>query len=145
MRDTSGGRVTPRYGDRTALVAHEDSHARKYLREALSRAGYTTEVCSDSGAILERLRTKRHSFVVLKNGDPQKDAVRTLREKGNRIPVILLSAAGPESPLPLNAGYGVVGHLSAPFTLESVRLAIAQVCHFDSPRPGPGLDHRRPE
>jgi DNA-binding response OmpR family regulator len=132
MSKRSGGYVFPWKGHRTALVAHEDSHARKYLTEALSRAGYAAVVCGDPRAILERRRTAGHSFAILKGGKPALEALRTLRSQGNPLPVILLSGAGTEQQGPRDPDVGNVGHLSAPFTLETLRLAIATVDHFDS-------------
>jgi DNA-binding response OmpR family regulator len=111
-------------------VAHEDSQARKYLTEALSRAGFATVACGDIRILLERRRTAGHSFAILKSGDRVMDTLRAVREQGNTIPVILLSGA--ETPSTADSDVGNVAHLSAPFTVKTLELAIARLDHFDS-------------
>lgn len=133
MKKRSGAYLFPWYGDRSALVADEDSHTRKYFKEALARAGYAADVCVDSRMILEGGTTAGHSFLVLRSGKPGMDVLRMLRKQGNPIPVILFSGAAIDQQAPLDPEAGVVGRLSAPFTLESLQLAIAKVCHFDTP------------
>ena len=135
MNESSGRYAFPWKGRRTALVVHGDPHARKYLKEALSREGYAAVVCADPLMILERRRTAGHSFVILEGGVPALEVVRALRKQENLIPVILLS--GTEQPEPRDAGACNVGHLSAPFTPKTLRLAIARVYHSESIAPFP--------
>lgn len=113
-------------------MALEDSHARRYLKEALSRAGYAAVLSGDSRIILERRKTAGHSFAILEGGAPVLDTLRTLRKQGNPIPVLLLSGAGPGLPTSGSPDVGTVGHLSAPFTLETLQLAIGNLYHSDS-------------
>jgi DNA-binding response OmpR family regulator len=125
----------PWKGRRTALVAHGDSYARKYLKEALSREGYAAVVCADPLVVLERRRTAGHAFAILEGGAPALETLRSLRKQGDPIPVLLLSGAeGREAPDP---GFGNVSHLSAPFTPETLRLAIARLDHSDPIEPVP--------
>jgi DNA-binding response OmpR family regulator len=133
LKKSSGAYRFPWYGDRSALVADEDSHTRKYLKEALARAGYAAHICGDTRRILESGTTASHSFLILRSGKPGMEVLRMLRKQGNPIPVILFSGAALDQQEPLVPDAGLVGRLSAPFTLESLRLAIAKVCQFDTP------------
>jgi DNA-binding response OmpR family regulator len=125
----------PWKGRRTALVALGDSHARKYLKEALSREGYAAVVCVDPLVVLERRRTAGHAFAILEGGAPALETLRVLRKHGDPIPVLLLS--GSEDREAPDLGLGTVGHLSAPFTRETLRLAIARLDHSDPIGPVP--------
>jgi DNA-binding response OmpR family regulator len=129
MTEHPGRYVFPWKGRRTALVAHLDPHARKYLKEALSREGYAAVLFADPLHVLERRRTAGHSFAILQGGPPAQETLRALRRQGNPLPVILLSGtAHREAPDP---GVGNVSHLAAPFTPDTLRLAIARVYHSD--------------
>jgi DNA-binding response OmpR family regulator len=135
MNKSSGRYAFPWKGRRTALVAHGDPHTRKYLKEALSREGYAAVVHADPLIVLERRRTAGHSFAILEGGAPALEILRALRKQENLIPVILLS--GTEQRELQNSGARNVGHLSAPFTSETLRLAIARVDHSESGGPCP--------
>ncbi len=110
---------------RKALVASENPRARQYLQEALSRAGYESESCSDVQMLLEPRRTDGHAFVILNDDIAGGEIVNRLRSAGGAIPAILLSqrAEGP-------AQVSIPGleRLSTPFTLRTLEAAIARVC-----------------
>jgi len=127
--------VFPWKGRRTALVAHGDPRTRKYLKEALSREGYAAVVSADPLVVLERRRTAGHAFAILEGGAPAMETLRSLRKLGDPIPVLLLSGA--ESQEAPNPGFGNVSYLSAPFTPETLRLAIARLDHSDPIGPIP--------
>lgn len=111
---------------RKALVATEDPQARRYLQEALSRAGFASEACNDVQAILQPDRTAGHAFVILDDHGAGLDVVRRLRETGAAIPALLISGrAHPPEDLRLPA----LEHLSTPFTLRTLREAITRVCN----------------
>jgi len=110
---------------RKALVATEDPQARRYLQEALSRAGFASEACSDIQAILEPDRTAGHSFVILDDHDSSHDVMRRLRKTGAAIPAILISGRANPSEDP---EVPALEHLSTPFTLRTLREAIFRAC-----------------
>ena len=110
---------------RKALVATEDPQARRYLQEALSRAGFASEACSDPQAILEPDRTEGHAFVILDDHVSSHDVMRRLRKAGAAIPAILISGRTRSSEDPQ---VPALEHLSTPFTLRTLREAIARVC-----------------
>lgn len=105
---------------RGARVAVDEPRVADAVREALARAGYRTELGAEGG------RPVAPAFLVLDGG---LERIRGLRTAGNRIPVILLS--GPHESAPLEADVGVVERLLLPFTLDSLRRAIARVSQND--------------
>jgi DNA-binding response OmpR family regulator len=109
---------------RKALVASENPRARQYLQEALSRAGYASESCSDVQMLLEPRRTDGHTFVILNDDIDSCEVVRQMRSSGGGIPAILLSRR-PDNP----AEVSIPGleRLSTPFTLRTLEAAIARV------------------
>lgn len=140
MPKTTGRYVFPWKGRRIALVAHPDADARNHLKEALSRAGYLSVVCPDPLALLDRRVTAGRAFAILQNAASSLETLRTLRNQGDPIPVILLASA--DQPSEPDRATRNVGHLASPFTLETLRLAIAAVDHFDPEAPSSG--NRRP-
>lgn len=105
---------------RAALVAVDEARVADAVREALARAGYRSELRA------EAKRPGAHSFLVL---DGSLERVRGLRNGGDGIPVILLS--GENASTPLTTDVGLVERLSVPFTLDSLRRAIARVTQND--------------
>jgi two-component system, LuxR family, response regulator FixJ len=106
-----------------ALVATEDLQLRNFLADGLSRADYGMDWCGGARQeVLERCGTKSHSFVIVDVVAESRigmEVVGELRARGAMLPVILLSggAGAPE-------GAAGVEHLSKPFTLETLKLAI---------------------
>jgi DNA-binding response OmpR family regulator len=115
----------PRKTPRKALVAAEDPQARKYLREALSRAGYASEICSDPRMILEPDRTEGHDFLILNDDVAGREVMSRLRQTGAAIPAILISGRSE----PSEESWGpAMHHLATPFTLKTLKAAIGRVC-----------------
>jgi DNA-binding NtrC family response regulator len=108
-------------------VAARDAQARRHLREALARAGYQAVVHADSRVILEHRQTEGLSFLLLEGAEADMKAVRTLRERGATLPVIVLFG-GPVGDKRLDEwGAGPLERLPTPFTLKTLQRAIAKV------------------
>lgn len=121
----------PGYGTLRALLAVEGSRECGSVKEALARAGFKADVCERVDRIPEQQTTEGHSFLLLETKDEEWAVVRALRRRGAGIPVISLS--GGSACTPLDPELGVVERLSTPFTLESLRRAIAKVSRKDRP------------
>jgi DNA-binding response OmpR family regulator len=126
VKDIPGRNSVPWLASPRALVAAGDSQSRRHLKEALSRVGYSADVCSDSGMILEHPHAASHSLLILEGGAAAMDVVRQLRARGADIPVILLSG-GPQAEAGGDLRTGLAAHLTTPFTLKSLRRAINKV------------------
>lgn len=134
MRRNPGGRTLPWRSHQRALIAAEDPEARRYLREALSRAGYRADVYTDSRMIPEDHRTAGPSFLIMQGGGGGVEVVRRFRKRDPTLPIIMISGR-PLGEVGLGEGeIGTVEHLSTPFTLETLQTAIAKVLHGP---PGP--------
>jgi DNA-binding response OmpR family regulator len=126
VNDSPGTRSVPWRASPRALVAAGDSQSRRHLKEALSRLGYTADVCSDWRMILEHPHAASHTLLLLEAGQPAMGVVRQLRARGANIPVIFLSG-GPQGEGVGDLRVGGAEHLTTPFTLKSLRRAIHTV------------------
>jgi len=117
----------PRKSSRKVLVASDDAQTRKYLQEALSRAGYASDACSDR-SLLDAPRAAGHAFLMVNHGAAGIDSVRRLRRGGATLPVILLSGGPGEKRRASDPEIGIVEHLSTPFTQTTLQSAIDRVC-----------------
>jgi len=110
---------------RRVLVATEDAHLRRYVAEALSRAGYPMDGCGGGiPEILRRCLAESPSLLILdvKRGSlTGSEGVHELRAHGASIPVILLSGGPCEEAAAPGPGFE---YLSKPFTMEMLELAI---------------------
>lgn len=84
-----------------ALVADTSTIMRKVLVGALNRAGIIqVEQTSDGLAVVEMLAAESYDLVLMDTHLQSLhglDALRAVREKGNRVPVILVTAEGERS------------------------------------------------
>jgi DNA-binding NtrC family response regulator len=112
---------------RHVLVAAEDPHFRKYVGEALLRAGYPVDVCGgQSSEILARYRAEPPSLLIVdvkREGLSGCEVVSELRSRGARVPVILLSGGPSGEAAAPRPG---VEYLSKPFTMDMLELAIGR-------------------
>ena len=79
----------------TILIAEDDRAARQALQRALEFEGYTVVAAVDGGEALEKLTEHQPDAIVLDvmmPGLDGLDACRRIRSKGNRTPVLMLTA-----------------------------------------------------
>jgi two-component system OmpR family response regulator len=79
------------------LVVEDDRDTRDFIRNGLTQAGHTVDVCADGRDGLIHATTAEFDLIVLDRMLPEVDGLtvlRTLRAAGNRVPVLLLSALG---------------------------------------------------
>jgi DNA-binding response OmpR family regulator len=137
VRRDPGGRTFPWHGHRTALIAARGDETRRYLKEALTRAGYRADVYADLGLIEGPDQTEGRAFLVLDPAAGGLEAVRRFRGRGGRMPIIHLWS-GPSSVDSGRDDAGDPGLLSVPFTPLMLERAIEQAV-----RPGPGSASRK--
>src|SRR3954453_18322650 len=77
------------------LVVEDDAPLAKIVKKSLESGGHTVEVAVDGQEGLDLGRRRSHDAVVLDIHLPQgnrMDACRMLREDGNHVPIIMLTA-----------------------------------------------------
>lgn len=76
----------------TILVVEDDDDSRTVLRELLELNGYAVLSCDNARDAVEAARAQRPSLMLLDYVMPDQDGawvVRTLRESGVKVPVVL--------------------------------------------------------
>ncbi len=124
---SSGTRTS---GEEPRLATHARSHARRVLvvednpdlayglRNSLEIAGYEVAVASDGPAGLAQARSWGAQVVVLDLMLPGMDGyrvLRTLREEGHEMPVLILTARGEEADKVLGFRLGADDYVTKPF------------------------------
>ena len=78
------------------LVADDDPAVRRLLTEMLSKAGHLVTECGDGREALTKLAAASYSLLILDQMMPRmtgSEVIKTLRERGEGIPIILASAS----------------------------------------------------
>jgi DNA-binding response OmpR family regulator len=89
------------------LVVEDEERIAAFLVKALRRHGYAVEHVATGGDALERLAGDRWSLVLLDLGLPDMDGldvIRTLRDGGNTLPLIVITARATERDNVLSRG-----------------------------------------
>ena len=107
------------------LVADDDPHVARMLRDALIRRGYTIDVAGDGEEAFARALARPPDVLVTDVMMPKVDGwtlVRTLREhpKLGKLPVIFLTAIGAEDERLRAFRLGADDYLSKPFRLDEL-------------------------
>lgn len=111
----------------TILVVDDEAPIRELLRAFLEEEGYEVATASCAGEGLDRVETERPALVLSDVAMPGMSGLQlcaTLRGRGARVPVVLMSASYEPDPAAERA-CGCDGFLSKPFDLdELLRVAI---------------------
>lgn len=79
------------------LLVEDDVEAARHVLQGLRESGYAAELCSDGRDGLSRASTGRYDLLIVDRMLPHLDGlsiVTSLRQKGDRTPVLMLSALG---------------------------------------------------
>jgi two-component system, OmpR family, alkaline phosphatase synthesis response regulator PhoP len=124
------------------LLAGLRPSERASVMESLELVGYGVEVVEDPAATLARTRAWRpHLLIVdLQPGIDGYKLLRTLREEGHDMPVLILSARGEESDKVLGFRLGADAYVTAPCgVLELLARVEALLRRRRDPEPARGL------
>ena len=105
------------------LVVDDEPDVRDSLRRALQLEGYDVELAGDGQEALERLESDGIDAVVLDVSMPRLDgleACRRLRQDGNALPVLMLTARDEVTDRVAGLDAGADDYLSKPFALEEL-------------------------
>ncbi len=100
------------------LLAEDEKALSRALSAILERNNYSVDAVYDGAAALEYLEADNYDGVILDIMMPKVDGItvlKTIREKGNRIPVLLLTAKSEIDDKVLGLDAGANDYLTKPF------------------------------
>jgi two-component system response regulator MprA len=109
------------------LVVDDDDAVRRSLAHALTRDGYEVAVAADGATALASLAAGRQDAVVLDILMPEPNGLevcRTLRARGDRTPILMLTARDLVADRVAGLDAGADDYLAKPFALEELRARI---------------------
>jgi two-component system response regulator MprA len=118
------------------LVVEDDAPLAKIVKKSLESGGHTVEVAVDGQEGLDRGRQRSHDAVVLDIQLPKvngMDVCRMLREDGNRVPIIMLTARGAVADRINGLDAGADDYLPKPFSLAELQARLRALSRRGQP------------
>src|SRR5438477_10826832 len=113
------------------LVVDDESDLREMLTRSFSREGHRVMAVADGRAAIDRASTDHFDIVLLDvalgAGPDGYEGCRTLRSRGNVVPVIRLTALDSEADAVLGLEAGADDYVTKPFGLAELRSRIRAV------------------
>ncbi len=112
------------------LIAEDEQDIRALLKLQLEQEGYHCHAVSDGRQALDALNTQSFSlalFDVMMPGLDGFNLLRKIRESGNMIPVIFLTARGDDMDKVLGLGLGADDYIVKPFSSAELLARVAAV------------------
>jgi DNA-binding response OmpR family regulator len=106
------------------LVVEDDAPLARIVKKSLESGGHTVEVAVDGQEGLDLGRQRSHDALVLDIQLPKvngMDVCRMLREDGNRVPIIMLTARGAVADRINGLDAGADDYLPKPFSLAELQ------------------------
>lgn len=108
---------------KTVLIVEDEKNIVDILRFNLQREGYRTLEAYDGADGLEKARTENPDILLLDVMLPKMigfDVCRALREEGNNVPVIILTAREEEADKVLGLEIGADDYITKPFSMREL-------------------------
>lgn len=112
------------------LVVDDEAAMRQGLVDNLQFEGYEVDEASNGRLALDAIRSKQYSLIVLDVMMPEVsgfDVCKQLRQAGNMVPIILLTAKGEEIDRVLGLEFGADDYISKPFSLRELLARIKAI------------------
>jgi DNA-binding response OmpR family regulator len=113
------------------LVVDDESELREMLSRLFARQGHRVTTVADGRAAIDRASTQRFDVVLLDvalgSGPDGYDVCRTLRERRNVVPIIMLTALDSEADAVLGLEAGADDYITKPFGPAELRSRIRAV------------------
>ncbi len=109
-----------REGAMKALIVEDNRKLAEFLVRAFSEEGWVVDQSGDGASALEQIAAISYDLVVLDWMLPRMDGLavsRTLRARGSRVPILMLTARGDTSERIVGLDAGADDYLSKPFDL----------------------------
>jgi len=120
------------------LLIEDDEVIASTVQEILQERGFAVETADSPAAGLASHRERRADVIVLDRmfpGADGLDALRTLRERHDPVPVILLTARGDLDDRVQGLGEGADDYMSKPFSIEELEARIRALLRRARPAP----------
>jgi DNA-binding response OmpR family regulator len=118
------------------LVVEDDAPLAKIVKKSLESGGHTVDVAVDGQAGLDLGRRRTHDAVVLDIQLPKvngMDVCRMLREDGNHVPIIMLTARGAVADRINGLDAGADDYLPKPFSLAELQARLRALSRRGQP------------
>ena len=116
--------------DAKVLVTDDEEDIREVVADRLSHWGYEVAQAEDGIECLERLETFSADLLVLDLRMPRMDGLtvlRTLREQGSQVPVLILSASSERNIAEDTMAEGAAAYMLKPFDPEALKKKVAEL------------------
>jgi len=127
------------------LIVEDEPTIATGLKDDLEVEGYAAEVVDDGKAALRRILEGKFDLVLLDLMLPGLDGLSVCREarlKGDRTPVIMLTAKGQEVDKVVGLELGADDYITKPFSRRELLARIKAVLRRAQEVPEPGVIHR---
>lgn len=117
-------------GMKKVLVVDDEPNVRLMMRTTLEGSGYAVDEAADGPEALDRLRSAPADLVLLDlkmPGPSGLDVLRTLRESGDDVPVVFVTAYGSIADAVAAMRLGAIDFLTKPVTPASIRRVTDEV------------------
>jgi DNA-binding response OmpR family regulator len=121
------------------LIAEDEVRLASFLEKGLRSGGYTTTVAPDGPTAAIMARDAEFDLVILDLGLPGKDGLevlRELRQEGQRLPVIILTARDDPADKVAGLEAGADDYLAKPFHFEELLARVRARLRGDAPSLG---------
>jgi DNA-binding response OmpR family regulator len=108
---------------RRVLIAEDEPRLSSFLVKGLRAAGYTTTVCEDGVRAAALARSEDFDLLILDIGLPGQDGFAVLREmrsRGERLPVLILTARDEVIDMVAGLDYGADDYVTKPFVFDEL-------------------------
>ena len=105
------------------LIAEDEPRLSSFLEKGLRAAGYTTTVCDDGVKTASLARDNEFDLLILDIGLPGQDGfsvLRALRARGEKLPVLILTARDEVSDTVTGLDIGADDYVTKPFVFEEL-------------------------
>ena len=105
------------------LIAEDEPRLSSFLEKGLRAAGYATTVCDDGVKAAAMARDAEFDLLILDIGLPGQDGfavLRSLRARGERMPVLILTARDEVSDTVTGLDIGADDYVTKPFIFEEL-------------------------
>ncbi len=128
------------------LLIEDNNSLADALRKALTREGYAVDLAPDGAAAEHMLRVQPFDLAILDLGLPKlagDEVLRNLRARGNKMPVIILTARGGLEHKVRGLDLGADDYLTKPFELAELLARVRAMLRRGVNQAAPQLVHGR--